>query len=311
MSSLLKQPELLADCLFSVYDEETLMAATVARQDQSKVVNVSTVTHRSLFRYPGGKTWLVPRVRDWLRSLTPGPRELAEPFAGGAIVGLSALFEKLISKLLLVELDEDVAAVWEVLLYGEGGNLGNAIAEFNLTEQRVRSILAQQPQSTFDRAFATIVRNRVQRGGILAPGASLIKNGENGKGIGSRWYPATLKRRSDAIVAARADISFLRGDGIEFIRYNSLRPDTAFFIDPRYTVAGRRVYWHSQVDHEELFRTVSGVRGDFLMTYDDCREIVFLAKKYGFDAHRVPMKNTHHEIMNELLIGRDLDWARR
>ena len=29
-----------------------------------KVVNVASVPHRSPFRYPGGKTWLVPRIRQ-------------------------------------------------------------------------------------------------------------------------------------------------------------------------------------------------------------------------------------------------------
>ncbi len=69
MASLLKPEELLADSLFSVYEEEGPMAATPARQSQFKVVNVATVPHRSPFRYPGGKTWLVPRVPDLLRGM--------------------------------------------------------------------------------------------------------------------------------------------------------------------------------------------------------------------------------------------------
>ena len=81
------------------------------------IVNIASVPHRSPFRYPGGKTWLVPRVRQWLAS-TPRPQELIEPFAGGAIVGLSVLFENLVDQLLLVELDEDVAAVWSIVLNG-------------------------------------------------------------------------------------------------------------------------------------------------------------------------------------------------
>jgi len=35
-----------------------------------------------------------------------------------------------------------------------------------------------------------------------------------------------------------------------------------------------------------------------------------LARRHGFDTMLVPMKNTHHTEMNELLIGRNLDWAR-
>ena len=53
------------------------------------VVNVASVPQRSPFRYPGGKTWLVPYVRLWLSSITPPLQELIEPFAGGRIGCLS------------------------------------------------------------------------------------------------------------------------------------------------------------------------------------------------------------------------------
>src|SRR6266404_6072606 len=90
-----------------------------------EVVNVVAVAHLSPFRYPGGKTWLVPRIRQWLRSLNPRARELAEPFAGGGIVALSALFDNLAQKIVLVEKDADVAAVWNV--YGDGFRLAQEI----------------------------------------------------------------------------------------------------------------------------------------------------------------------------------------
>ena len=47
------------------------------------------------------------------------------------------------------------------------------------------------------------------------------------------------------------------------------------------------------------------------MTYDDAQPIRELAQKYGFDLEIVAMKNTHHEVMTELLIGKDLEWLRR
>jgi len=275
---------------------------------KSNVINVASVPHRSPFRYPGGKTWLVPRIRQWLRSLKPKPIELAEPFAGGAIVGLSALFESLVERLVLIEKDKDVGSVWEVVINGQAQKLADAIVNFELSLDTVKSMLDRQPVTIFDRAFTTILRNRVQRGGILAPGASLIKKGENGKGLASRWYPVTLRNRIEAILKNRQKIAFIPGDGIEFIRYNGHRLDTAFFIDPPYTVAGRRLYTHSEIDHEALFEAVSHIRGDFLMTYDNAKEIKHLAVKFGFQTELIPMKNTHHEIMNELLVGRDLRW---
>ena len=85
----------------------------------SQIVNVASVPQRSPFRYPGGKTWLVPFVRQWLISLPQRPAEFIEPFAGGAIVGLSVAFERLVDQVTLVELDEQEAAVWNTIIYGD------------------------------------------------------------------------------------------------------------------------------------------------------------------------------------------------
>ena len=71
----------------------------------------------------------------------------------------------------------------------------------------------------------------------------------------------------------RKHIAFIRGDGIEFIRYNAHRADTAFFIDPPYTLAARRLYTFGEIDHRRLFKVATKITGDFLMTYDDTEEI--------------------------------------
>jgi DNA adenine methylase len=275
------------------------------------IINVASVPHRSPFRYPGGKTWLVPYVRQWIRSLGRPPFEFAEPFAGGGIVGLSVLFEGLAQKLTLVEIDQDIGAVWRTILSVQGERLASEIVSFKLSEEAVKAVLVKTPGSQFERAFQTVLRNRVQRGGIMAPGAGLVKQGENGRGLASRWYPRTLERRILGIFENRHRIRFKQGDGLQFIRENAHRNDLAFFIDPPYTVAGRRLYRCSDIDHEELFRVVAGVRGDFLMTYDNATPIRKLAKDFGLDTHLVPMKSTHHMIMRELLVGRDLRWARK
>ena len=45
------------------------------------------------------------------------------------------------------------------------------------------------------------------------------------------------------------------------------------------------------------------------MTYDNADEVRALAEQHGFETKAVPMKNTHHAEMAELLIGRNLDWV--
>lgn len=45
------------------------------------------------------------------------------------------------------------------------------------------------------------------------------------------------------------------------------------------------------------------------MTYDNTDEVIHMAADHGFAVQTVPMMNTHHATMYELLIGRDLSWV--
>jgi len=278
------------------------------------VVNVASVPQRSPFRYPGGKTWLIPRVREWLRSLDTKPSLFVEPFAGGAIIGLTVAFEQLADRVILVELDDQVSAVWKTILSDDNEWLAQRILSFELTNENVLAELAKGSSSTRQEAFRAILKNRTFHGGIMAPGSSLIKNGENGKGLRSRWYPGTLARRIRAIAKVRHRISFIEGDGLAVIRKYADRHNSVFFIDPPYTAggkkAGARLYTHHTLDHQKLFELATNITGDLLMTYDFADEVVALAVKHNFQTRTVAMKNTHHAQMTELLIGRDLSWMR-
>jgi DNA adenine methylase len=239
---------------------------------------------------------------------------LVEPFAGGGIIGLTAAFESLAEKVLLVELDERVAAVWKTMLDGNGQWLADAILRFELTPISAQEILNSKPNSTKELALQTIVRNRTAHGGILADGAGVIKVGENGKGILSRWYPKTLSTRINAINHVANRIGFVQGDAFAALESRKDDAGAAFFIDPPYTAggknAGSRLYTHSIIDHDRLFASCAELKGHFLMTYDNAAEVRELARKHGFSTKPVAMKNTHHAEMKELLIGRDLSWLK-
>lgn len=288
------------------------------------IVNVASIPKLSLFRYPGGKTWFVPYIRQWLspairqkHSLIPVyPEHFIEPFLGGGIISLTVASESLAEHITMVELDTDVAAVWQTVLNAEDGEwLARRILAFALTLENIEALLNRTPATVRDRAFQTIVKNRVYRGGILAPGSGLLKFGEDGKGILSRWYPKTLAKRIRHIINVQNRITFIPGDGLQVLATHINNPNAVFFIDPPYTAgrngkrAGRRLYTHYELDHERLFDLASHIQGDFLITYDNDEEVRNLAVQYGLDTRLLPMKNTHHAKVTELLIGRNLDWV--
>jgi DNA adenine methylase len=284
------------------------LSITTARNVRHEAANVASVPKRSPFRYPGGKTWLVPIIRSWLWSKPAPPMRLVEPFAGGAIVSLTVAFERLAQHVIFGEIDEGVAAVWRTILGEDAEWLCARIRTFSLTLDSVRRALAEPALTARDLAFQTLLRNRVQRGGIMAAGAGLLKAGENGHGLRSRWYPRTLVRRIREIHMVKHALAFVEGDGFELVRRYQLDPHSAFYIDPPYTLAARRLYSRWAVDHQQLFSMLRQCKGDFLMSYDRTDEIEEMAMRHGFETRTVAMTNTHHAKMTELLIGRDLGW---
>lgn len=292
----------------------TIQSSLFDKLSATAVVNVASVKHLSPFRYPGGKTWFVPYILKWLSGLSYKPIEFVEPFAGGAIIGLTVLHNDLADQLTLVELDADVASVWKAIFTGKAKELADRIINFEVTLDNVKKELYRKPQSIEEQAFQTILRNRVNRGGILAPGAGLLKEGEKGKGLLSRWYPETLKKRILALEPLQSRVTIIEGDGIKELERKSDQNQVVAFIDPPYTAgvkkAGNRLYAHSDINHNSLFEVASGFSGDFLMTYESDPYVVELAKVRNLQVQSISMKNTHHNIVSELVISRDMSWLK-
>jgi len=292
--------------------QQALFPGFYDEADRPKPVNVASVPQRSPFRYPGGKTWFVPTFRNWIAQISTKPKILVEPFAGGGIISLTALFENLVERVVMVELDDEIAAVWESIVNGDSKWLADRILNFQLTKEAVTREITKSSKTQREKAFQTILKNRTLHGGILAEGSGFIKYGENGKGIRSRWYPATLAKRLINLNHVAHRIDFRCYDGLKVMKEFASHSDVVYFIDPPYTAggkkAGRRLYKHSNIDHERLFTICDSLRGDFLMTYDNADEVRLMARKHGFQMRLIPMTNTHHSAMEELVIGKNLSW---
>ncbi|HUV94195.1 MAG TPA: DNA adenine methylase, partial [Anaerolineae bacterium] len=244
------------------------------------------------------------------------PDHFIEPFAGGGIVSLTVAAEGLAKHVTMIEIDHQVAAVWQTIISDNGGGewLAQRILDFRLSRDIAMEIIEATPTCTRELAFQTILRNRIYHGGILAPGSAPIRYGENGKGITSRWYPTTLSRRIREIVTIRDRITFMEGDGLGYLALHADDEKKVFFIDPPYTAgskrAGSRLYTHFSLDHQRLFNLTAKLKGQFLITYDNDETIVRLAEKHGFAYVTIAMTNTHHAKMRELLIASDVSWVK-
>ena len=217
-----------------------------------------------------------------------------------------AAFEGLARHVIFAELDEGVASVWRVVLNGQADWLAKQILHFDLTLENVVTVLRQDAAELRAKAFQTILRNRVQRGGILADGAGLIKTGESGRGLNSRWYPETLARRIREINQQKDRMTFVEGDGFALIEEHKADAESVFYIDPPYTLAARRLYKVWQIDHARLFAAMAACKGDFLMSYDNTAEIAAMAKRHGFESRPVAKPGESAGRLSHLLVGKNL-----
>lgn len=221
----------------------------------------------SPFRYPGGKSWLVPHVLGWLANL-PRPKVFVEPFAGGASCGLAVLEAGAADHLLLVEKDRNVAAVWQAILSPDWEALCARIMAFNPTPENVQAAVNDQ-----NVAFRTLVRNRFSFSGIM-----------HGSGYSKehRWYPQTLVQRISILAAARKHITIYATDGLTVMRGLAHQPRHVFFIDPPYPTAGKRLYAEHTIDRPELYQATKAGGWPFMLTDEDCPENVALAQRHHF-----------------------------
>ncbi len=235
---------------------------------------------------------------------------MIEPFAGGASISLTAAVEDWADKVVFGELDPHVAVVWKVI-FGRSEDdarwLCRQIKSFQMTRDEVVRRLALPARLNKEKAFRTILRNRSTTAEASWPPAQVsLRRARDGKGIGSRWYPATLIERIRTIREERAKVSFFAKDAFETIAQFKDRTDAVFFIDPPYTAggknAGSRLYSCNSIDHAKLFAAMSEIKGKFMLTYDDSADVRSLAERHGFAVNMVPMKSTHHTVHYELLI---------
>ena len=149
-----------------------------------------------------------------------------------------------------------MANFWKTIFKPGGAERpAQAVESFKFTDKRVRKMLTSghMVAGNDQEAFRALLRNRVSRAGVMAAGAGLLRSGEAGKGLASRWYPATLAKRLRLIAKHRSCFKFAGTDGIKLMQCYAADKTMAWFIDPHYPEAGGRLYGGDYFDHDDLF----------------------------------------------------------
>lgn len=250
----------------------------------------------SPLRYPGGKTCLYDLAARILRINRLERCHYAEPYAGGAGLALSLLFEGHVAAVHLNDLDRTIWAFWTSVL-DRTDELVDRVRRtpVDMGEwHRQREVYLHSGEfDDLSVGFATFFLNRTNRSGIIK-GAGVIGglSQEGDYKIDCRFNREELIRRIRRIAKYRTRISLYRQDALAFLdQMERQLPTRSFFcIDPPYFNKGSSLYtsFYDPRDHLAVSQAVLALERPWILTYDAAPEIARLYKsrrQFGFDVH--------------------------
>lgn len=263
----------------------------------------------SPLRYPGGKTCLYPLAAQILRLNKLERGSYAEPYAGGAGLALTLLFEGHVGEIHLNDIDRSVWAFWDSSL-NRTDELVALIRDtpVSIDQWHYRRSVCLNPDDFDDLTlgFSTFFLNRTNRSGIVK-GAGVIGglNQEGNYKIDCRFNREELARRVLRIAKYKSRIHLHRLDALDFmIQMDAQLPERSFFcIDPPYFNKGSSLYtsFYNPDDHAAVSQAVLGLDRPWILTYDNTPEISHLYKarrQFGFDVnYSVQTKRVGTELL--------------
>jgi DNA adenine methylase len=248
------------------------------------------VTAQQLFpsplRYPGGKRKLSGFIKLLMLGNGLVGREYVEPYAGGASVALSLLYEDYASHIHINDLNRSVFAFWAEVL-ADPESLCRRVREVAVTVEewhRQRAVQSKSGASRADLAFSTLFLNRTSRSGIIGGGViGGLKQTGKWK-IDARFNRADLVRRIQKVARHRTRITLSQLDAAEYISESLPAIADAFvYLDPPYFTKGEGLYqnFYEGSDHAEIAALVKGISQPWVVSYDAAPEILRLYESHA------------------------------
>lgn len=256
-------------------------ATAVSREGVGVTQSSPVWRYSSPLRYPGGKAKIANYIKLVMLENDLIGREYVEPYAGGASVALSLLYEDYATHVHINDLNPGVHAFWEAAL-NHTDELCDIVRSTpaNMStwrKQRAISLEADAKTDSVQLGFATFFLNRTNRSGIISGG---VIGGLEQTGpwkIDARYNAEELAKRIRKIGRYRTRISLTNLDAVEFLcRWTDDNEEPAFlYLDPPYYVKGKGLYdnFYSSEDHAAVAATVRRLEHPWIVSYDAVPQI--------------------------------------
>lgn len=249
----------------------------------------------SPLRYPGGKRKLANFVKLLLRKNQLLDGYYAEPYAGGASVALSLLFNEYVERIYINDIDRGIYAFWHCVL-NETEDLCRLIWDTPITMdvwESQREIQSSLSPSLLELAFSTFFLNRTNRSGIISGGVIGGKQQSGKWKIDARFNKRELIARIEKIARYKDRIFLSMLDGIQFVDEIVMQfpHKSLVYFDPPYFVKGQsKLYtnFYSEADHIKLAKRISSLHTPWIVSYDNVEPIRNLYAQYRLLEYGVP-----------------------
>jgi len=246
----------------------------------------------SPLRYPGGKRRLTNYVKYVFKYNNLLDGLYIEPFAGGASVALSLLFDEYVSYIYINDISKPIFAMWHTILH-ETDALCSLIEDVDITvnEWHKQREIYYSNSDFVSLGFATLFLNRTNRSGIIEGG---VIGGVNQTGkykIDARFNKSDLIRRIRRIARYKDRIRIYNMDAIDFLQsiVSPLSGNILVYLDPPYYKKGKDLYvnFYDENDHVAIANYLSTASVRWMISYDDVPEIRALFSNYRSITYRL------------------------
>lgn len=245
-----------------------------AKKEDSKLKNYSPL------RYPGGKSKLYPFVAAVINKMESQHPVYIEPFAGGAGLALSLLFNGVVEEIVINDYDKAIYSMWKAILKQTDAfielvrNTPVTVEEW-YHQKDIYS--TQSNRYSLELGFATFFLNRTNRSGILSAGPIGGYQQTGNYLINARFNKEDLIKRVQKIAKYKSKIHLYNHDIRSFIKsYVPKYLSRAFiYFDPPYYKKGKYLYknFFDEKDHQDIHDLVVGLECPWMVTYDNAPEI--------------------------------------
>ena len=264
----------------------------------------------SPLRYPGGKSLIYPFVASFLEENNLIDSIYAEPFAGGAGLALSLLYNGLVKKIYINDLDKAIFSFWDYALYN-ADSLCSWIADVPLNIRTWKdcheTYLHPEGSSPEELAKATFFLNRTNVSGVIKGG---VIGGMDQRGeykIDARFNRDSLIKKIQKLAEFKDKIRLSNEEARSFLRKREkMKSEVFIYLDPPYYQKAPNLYMNffRDNDHRLLSEKVLSLRKKWMVSYDNHAFIKRLYARKRKILYSL-QQSTSNRVGNEILVFKE------